>query len=89
MALRKIFLVSLLFLTATALAFGLYPIASHAVHSVNNGISSGSTPDGGYWHNPYTRFVPARYESGFAVAFDVGLSALCVSGLGWIATRRK
>jgi hypothetical protein len=48
-------------------------------------------PAGLFWSRPYPRFVPWKYETYVTIAFDLGLAALCISGLfyGILVARRK
>lgn len=79
-AVRMVFLASLLFLATAVLAFCAYPWVQQAVHSINQGVSSGYNPEGLFWSRSYNRFIPSEYESQAAAAFDVGIAVLCVSG---------
>lgn len=81
MALRNVLLASVFFLTAVAFAFGLYPAVSGFVRAVNDGVSSGSSPEGNSWSNPYSRFVPVEYEPAVSVSLDLGLAVICACGL--------
>lgn len=85
MALRRMFLASVFFLTTTMLSFGLYNVTARAINAVNDGVSAGSTPDGGFWDNPYTRFVPSSYEPAIVIAMDLGLSVMVSCGLFYSA----
>jgi hypothetical protein len=79
-AVRMVFLASLLFLATAVLAFCAYPWVQPAIHSINQGVSSGYNPQGLFWSRPYNRFIPSEYESRAATAFDVGIAALGVFG---------
>jgi glucose uptake protein GlcU len=72
---------SAFFLAVVALGFLLQPIAVRIVRAANEGVSSGYNPAGLYWSRPYTRFIPSEYETGAAIAFDLGAAVACVSGL--------
>lgn len=83
---------SAFFLAVVALGFLLHPAAVWTVRTANDGASSGYNSAGLYWSRPYTRFIPAQYELGFALALDLGLAALGVCGVFYgvtLAARRK